>query len=178
MDNHFLLCTNSTRFGLKWNFEASCKTFSWCPIPLSYNITEEITWKHVNGNCKLLSPQPSAFLHIISLFFIILFPFLFQIRHPCVTLWSQTPLQKFTQPHSEECSSSNKESLLLLLATEKNWEQSSRPPSNRLDNDRWVQESCQNMLREEYIHININICVYPVYKTLQAASCFIIKLFS
>lgn len=75
MDNHFLLCTNTARFGLKWSFEASYKAFSWCSTPLSYRITEEITWKHVNGNCRLLSPQSSAFLHIISLLFIILFPF-------------------------------------------------------------------------------------------------------
>lgn len=72
MDKHSLLCT---RFGLKWSFEASYKTFSWCPIPLSYRITDEITWKHVNRNCRLLSLQPSAFLHINSLFFIILLPF-------------------------------------------------------------------------------------------------------
>lgn len=108
MENHFLLCTNSTRLGLKWSFEASYKTFSWCSIPLSYNITEEITWKHINGNCRLLSPQPSAFLHIISLFFIIFFHFFSKSDILVWLLWSQTPLQKFTQPHSEECSSSNK----------------------------------------------------------------------
>lgn len=135
MDKDFLLCT---RFSLKWSFESFYKTLSWCPVPLSYSITDEIIWKHLNGNCRLLSLQPSAFLHIISSFFIILFPFFSKSDIPVWLLWCQTPLWKFTQPHCEACSSSTKGSLLLLLATEKKWEQRNKPPRKPLDNDRWV----------------------------------------
>lgn len=64
-------------------------------FPDAQYLFSQYNWRNNLKTCKwkFQTPvsRPSAFLHIISLFFIIVFPFFSQIKHPCMTPLKSDP---------------------------------------------------------------------------------------